>query len=177
MIGAQDQCICYCHLKHKPFVVFSRLKSYMIVASQLVILIDPSIYLLYCTTDIGAATFIRLPSFCFLVTDIFAMGSLFDAATTTGLLSYHTLTVKFPPFSEALLRHSLKPIRTSFSVDTHHTAAIDTQLSIFNYSVYCKTARRCPLPWSIGAITPSNATFRVLLRRTWPRECRSRTEN
>ena len=65
MIGAQDQCICYCHLKHKPknvFVIFPRLKSYMIVASQLVILINPSIYLLYCTTDIGAATFIRVPS-------------------------------------------------------------------------------------------------------------------
>ena len=36
-------------------------------------------------------------------------------------------------------------------------------MSILNYSVYCKTARRCHLPWSIGAITPPNATFRPFL--------------
>ena len=34
-------------------------------------------------------------------------------------------------------------------------------MSLLNYSVYCKTARRCLLPWNIGPITPPNATFRV----------------
>ena len=36
-------------------------------------------------------------------------------------------------------------------------------MSILNYSVYCKTARRCLLPWSIGAINAPNATFRNFL--------------
>ena len=36
-------------------------------------------------------------------------------------------------------------------------------MSILKYSVYCKTARRCLLPWSIGAINAPYATFRNFL--------------
>ena len=39
-------------------------------------------------------------------------------------------------------------------------------MSVVNYFVYCKTVRRCFLPWNIGMVNPLNVTFRGFYNTT-----------
>ena len=98
-VRVENKGVCCCHIKHEPenvLKVLHTLETNVVIASQLVCLINTPMYILYSATHKRQDTDILVPSFCRLLTDVVSEGSARVDVTFTTLLSFHAVATKFP---------------------------------------------------------------------------------